>query len=595
MTEHFAFAKTWGAEPGPKGFTRFRIWAPGVDAVTLVIEGQPPTPMTPEPEGWFNAVAPVDAGARYLFRLPDGLAVPDPASRLQGGDVHDPSVVVDPRAYTWRHTNWPGRPWHEAVVYELHVGTFGGFAGVTRRLHALKELGITAVELMPIADFPGQRNWGYDGVLPYAPDTAYGTPEDLKKLIDTAHGLGLMVFLDVVYNHFGPDGNYLHTYAKVFFDESKHTPWGAAIDFRKQPVRTFFVENALYWLMEYRFDGLRFDAVHAILQPEFLDEMATAIRTRIEPGRHVHLVLEHGGNKASHMRRGFDAQWADDTHHCLHVMLTREDEGYYKDFQDAARLLARCLAEGFAYQGEVSAYGGKPRGEPSADLPTTAFVVCLQNHDQVGNRAFGERLTQLVDARALEAATALLLLSPFIPLLFMGEEWGTQRPFLYFTDHNPELAALVREGRREEFKHFAAFADERRRAQIPDPNDPATFRASIPDFDVANEPPHRQRLVLYRRLLALRHRDIIPRIPGCRSIGARAIGDNAVQAAWRMSDGARLSIATNIGSDLVSLEPSPGRVLFQSTADAAEAVQAGSLPGHTTVAFIADRDEENRR
>jgi maltooligosyltrehalose trehalohydrolase len=595
MTEHYAFARSWGAEPGPKGFTRFRIWAPDVHALTLAIEGQPPTPMTPEPQGWFNAVAPVDAGARYLFQLPNGPAVPDPASRLQAGDVHDPSVVVDPRGYAWRHANWRGRPWHETVLYELHVGVFGGFTGVARRLHELKELGITAVELMPIADFPGQRNWGYDGVLQYAPDTAYGTPEDLKKLIDTAHGLGLMVFLDVVYNHFGPDGNYLHTYANAFFDESKHTPWGAAIDFRKQPVRDFFIENALYWLMEYRFDGLRFDAVHAILKPEFLDEMAARIHQRIEPGRHVHLVLEHGRNKASHLRHGFDAQWADDTHHCLHMMLIGEHEGYYADFPEPSRLLARCLAEGFAFQGEVSGYFGGPRGEPSADLPTTAFVIFLQNHDQVGNRAFGERLTRLADPGALEAATALLLLSPFIPLLFMGEEWGSERPFLFFTDHNPELAEMVRKGRRDEFKLFSAFADASRRAQIPDPNDPATFRASIPDFDVASEPPHRQRLALYRQLLALRHREIIPRIPGCRSIGARAIGDTAVQAAWRMGDGGRLSIATNVGTDPVPVEPSPGRVLFQSTADAAEAGQAGRLPGHTTVAFLADNDEESRR
>ncbi len=595
MSEHYAFARSWGAEPGPKGFTRFRIWAPDVRAITLEIEGQPPTPMTAEPQGWFHAVAPVDAGARYLFRIRNGLAVPDPASRLQASDVHDPSVVVDPRGYAWRHTNWLGRPWHEAVLYELHVGAFGGFAGVTSRLHALKELGVTAVELMPIADFPGQRNWGYDGVLQYAPDTAYGTPEDLKKLIDTAHGLGLMVFLDVVYNHFGPDGNYLHTYANAFFDESKHTPWGAAIDFRKPPVRDFFIENALYWLMEYRFDGLRFDAVHAILQPEFLDEMAASIRQRIEPGRHVHLVLEHGRNKASHLRHGFDAQWADDTHHCLHMMLTGEHEGYYADFPEPSRLLARCLAEGFAFQGEVSGYFGGPRGEPSADLPTTAFVIFLQNHDQVGNRAFGERLTRLVNPKALEAATALLLLSPFIPLLFMGEEWGSERPFLFFTDHNPELAELVRKGRRDEFKHFSAFADATRRTQIPNPNDPATFRASIPDFDVASESPHRQRLALYRQLLALRHREIIPRIPGCRSIGARAIGDTAVQAAWRMGDGGRLSIATNVGTDSVPVEPSPGRVLFESTADAAEAVQAGRLPGHTTVAVLADKDEENRR
>ncbi len=593
MTKHFAFAKTWGAELGPRGFTRFRLWAPSVGTVTLDIEGQPPTAMDREPEGWFGAEAPVGPGARYRFRLPDGLDVPDPASRLQSGDVHDPSIVLDPDGYAWRHGDWRGRPWHEAVVYELHPGAFGGFAGIARRLPELKELGVTAVELMPIADFPGRRNWGYDGVLQYAPDTAYGTPDDLKALIDDAHGIGLMVFLDVVYNHFGPDGNYLHVYAKQFFDESQHTPWGAAVDFRQPPVRDFFIENAVYWLIEYRFDGLRFDAVHAILQPEFLDDMAAAIRNRIEPDRHVHLVHEHGRNVASHLRRGFDAQWTDDTHHCLHILLTGEHEGYYADYREPARLLARCLSEGFAFQGEISGYFGGPRGEPSGDLPPTAFVICLQNHDQVGNRAFGERLTRLADPKALEAATALLLLAPFIPLLFMGEEWGSERPFLFFTDHNPELAELVRKGRRDEFRHFAAFADAERRAQIPDPNDPGTFRASIPDFDAAGDPPHRRRLALYRELLALRHARIVPRIPGTRSTGARAIGETAVRAAWRMGDGALLTIATNLGGETVPVDPCPGGLLFQSEPGASDAAQFGRLPARATVVFLAEPGEGN--
>jgi maltooligosyltrehalose trehalohydrolase len=593
MAQQFSFARTWGAELVPEGFTRFRLWAPSVEALTLAIEGQPPTPMERAGAGWFEAEAPVGAGARYRYRLPDGLEVPDPASRLQAGDLHDPSIVVDPSSYRWRHGDWMGRPWPEAVLYELHAGAFGGFAGVQRRLHELKELGVTAVELMPIADFPGRHNWGYDGVLQYAPDTACGTPDELKSLIDAAHGIGLMVFLDVVYNHFGPDGNYLHVYAKPFFDESKHTPWGAAIDFTRQPVRDYFIENALYWLMEYRFDGLRFDAVHAILQPQFLDDMAAAVRARIEPGRHVHLVLEHGRNKASHMRHGFDAQWADDTHHCLHVLLTGEREGYYADYADPAGLLARCLAEGFAFQGEVSKYFGGPRGEPSGDLPPTAFVIFLQNHDQIGNRAFGDRLTRLSDPKALEAATALLLLAPQIPLLFMGEEWGTERPFLFFTDHSRELAEAVRKGRREEFKQFAAFADEKRRAQIPDPNDPGTFRASVPDFEAAARSPHRERLALYRELLAARHQRIVPHIPGCRSSGAQAIGKAAVRAAWRLGNGAVLTIATNLDAEPVAVDPCPGGLLFQSAPGASDAVQHGRLPARSTVAFLAEPDEGN--
>ena len=590
MTAHYAFAKSWGAELGPEGFTTFRLWAPSAESIILEIEGQPPTPMLREAGGWYSAVAPVGAGARYRYRLPEGLAVPDPASRLQAADVHDSSVVVDPRSYSWHHAAWKGRPWHEAVIYELHAGAFGGIA---RHLHELKELGITAVELMPIADFPGARNWGYDGVLHYAPDTAYGTPDALKALIDKAHGMGLMMLLDVVYNHFGPDGNYLHVYAKQFFDDSRRTPWGAAIDFRQQPVCDYFIENALYWLREYRFDGLRFDAANAIGEPDFLDGMAAAIRKRIEPDRHVHLILEHGRNKASHLRRGFDAQWSDDAHHSLHVMLTGESDGYYVDYPEPARLLARSLAEGFAFQGEVSRYYGGPRGEPSADLPSTAFVIYLQNHDQVGNRAFGERVTRLADAKALEAATALILLAPFIPLLFMGEEWGSERPFLFFTDHNSDLAELVRQGRREEFRHFAAFADAGRRAQIPDPNDPATFRASIPDFDAANESPHRERRALYRDLLALRHRHITPRIPGCRSAGARALGAAAVPAAWTMGDGARLTIASNLGPGAVAIAPPPDAMLFQSDAGVADAAQGGRLPGRSAVAFLAEESEDD--
>ncbi len=402
--------------------------------------------------------------------------------------------------------------------------------------------------------FPAEHNWGYDGVLPYAPDAAYGTPDELKTLIDTAHGLGLSVMLDVVYNHFGPDGNYLHAYAEQFFRDDLQTPWGVSIDFRKPQVRDYFIQNALYWLMEYRFDGLRFDAVHAISEPDFLDEMARTIRATVEPGRHVHLVLEHEGNKASHLAPGlFDAQWTDDWHHCMHVLLTGEREGYYEDFQDAARQLARAMAEGFVYQGDMSPHHGEPRGEKSGHLPPTAFVVCLQNHDQIGNRAFGDRLTTLARPAALRAATTVLLLSPSIPMLFMGEEWGTKAPFLFFTDHNEELAKLVREGRRREFKKFAAFTDPARRETIPDPNAATTFDASAPDASEATAGGHAAMMTLHRELLALRHHYVVPGIPGARSEGAEAIGPKAVVGRWRLGNGALLTIAVNLdeipGSD----------------------------------------------
>jgi maltooligosyltrehalose trehalohydrolase len=432
------------------------------------------------------------------------------------------------------------------------------------------------VELMPVADFPGRHNWGYDGVLPFAPDAAYGTPDQLKALVDAAHGLGLMVLLDVVYNHFGPDGNYLHALAKPFFREDITTPWGASIDFLRREVREYFIGNALMWLMEYRFDGLRFDAVHAISEPDFLRDLAATIRRTVEPGRQVHLVLEHEGNASSLLRRGdadplFDAQWADDFHHCLHVLLTGESEGYYEDFQDATRLLARCLAEGFAYQGEVSAHSGKPRGEPSGHLPTTDFVVCLQNHDQIGNRAMGERLTTLADPDALRAAMVLLLCAPFVPMLFMGEEWGTRQPFLFFTDHNEELAKLVREGRRAEFKHFSAFQDAAKRAKIPDPNAASSFRASIPDE--ADPAMHD----LVRRLLHLRRARIVPGIPGARSTGVDIPAPGAVVASWRLGTGETLTIALNLGTDPVQVAPE-GELLF-----ATGGAEGALAPRHATV------------
>lgn len=558
---HHTHTLPFGATLLPDGQTRFRLWAPSSNTVSLDIEGQDLQPMQALEGGWHEATLAVPPGTRYRYRLPDGLAVPDPASRLQAPDVHDPSVVVDPQEYDWRNDGWQGRPWHEAVVYETHAGVMGGFSGIRQRLPELRRLGVTAIEIMPVADFPGGRNWGYDGVLPFAPDTAYGTPSELKALVDDAHGLGLMVMLDVVYNHFGPDGAYLHAYAKPFFREDISTPWGAAIDFRRPEVCDYFTQNALYWLMEYRFDGLRFDAVHAISEESFLRDLAHTIRATVEPGRHVHLVLEHENNRAALLRsgpsaEGFDAQWADDFHHCMHVLLTGESEGYYEDFQDATSLLADCLANGFAYQGQVSPHLGRPRGEPSGHLPTTAFVVCLQNHDQIGNRAMGDRLTTLADPQALRSAMALLLLSPFVPMLFLGEEYAARHPFLFFTSHNDDLAQLVREGRRAEFKHFAAFQDEARRKAIPDPNAASTFDASVADqADPAM-------FTFMQDLLALRHKHVVPGIPGCRSLNVEVLAPGAVQAEWRLGTGRRLAITLNLGHDTVSSDGAAGGVVF---------------------------------
>ncbi len=548
----------FGAAVQPDGTTRFRVWAPSADELGLVIDGARRT-MVAQGDGWHALTAPATAGTRYRYVMPDGLHFPDPASRMQDGDVHDPSIVVDPHDYAWQNTDWNGRPWHEMIIYELHPGVLGGFRGVQDKLPELQRLGITAIELMPVADFPGRHNWGYDGVLPYAPDRAYGTPDDLKAMIDAAHGLGIAVLLDVVYNHFGPDGAYIHVFANKFFREDIHTPWGAAIDFRRMEVRDFYLQNVVYWLMEFRFDGLRFDAVAAISEEDFLFDLARLARGRVEPGRHVGLVVEHEFNRAALLGGPprFDAQWTDDFHHAMHVLLTGETEGYYTEFEDATEHLRRILAEGFAFQGEVPKGRDKPRGESSVDLPTTAFVTFLQNHDQIGNRALGDRLTKSVDKPALRAAGALLMLTPFIPMLFMGEEWATQTPFLFFTDHHDELADMVREGRRSEFGSFAAFSDGTKRALIPDPNAPSTFASSVPE---RTELAHFDWL---RDVIALRRRSIVPGMPGCRSEGAEALGHGAVRAAWRLGTGERLTVAINLGPEPVAAGLLEGDVLHR--------------------------------
>jgi maltooligosyltrehalose trehalohydrolase len=558
----FARELPLGAAFDPERGTTFRLWAPSQPSVLVEIDGGGIVPMSRQPDGVFEGRVECQPGARYRYRLASGEAIPDPASRAQIDDVHGYSVVVDPCAYLWKYPDWRGRPWHETIIYELHVGACGGFRGVAEMIPDLAALGITAMELMPINDFPGKRNWGYDGALPFAPDRAYGSPEDLKALVDTAHERALMIFLDVVYNHFGPDGNFLPIYAPSFFRNDVKTPWGPSIDFRQPQVRRFFAENALYWLMEYRFDGLRFDAVHAIADQDWPDELAAEIRSTVEPGRHVHLVLEHEDNIASHLRKGFDAQWNDDAHHVLHVLLTGEADGYYGDYADqATHLLARCLAEGFAYQGEPSKLRkGQPRGMPSADLPPTSFVLFLQNHDQIGNRPFGERLSVLSDAASLAAAVALQLLSPHIPLLFMGEEHASRVPFLYFTDHHGDLADAVREGRRREFAGFAAFSSEETRSTIPDPNDRATFERSRPEPG----PGAGETRAFYASLLSLRQSIIVPRLAGARSLGADVIDPAAVVARWQMGDGALLTIATNLGQVAVPFSRPAGQVVFAS-------------------------------
>nr|WP_246346536.1 malto-oligosyltrehalose trehalohydrolase [Sphingomonas endophytica] len=525
------------------------MWAPDAASVTLEIDGADAAAMARGADGWYALDRAEGPGTRYRFRVGEQ-AVPDPASRLQSGGVHGWSVVPETR-YDWQHPDWRGRAWHEMVILECHAGTLGGFSGMIERLPAIAAAGITAIELMPVGAFGGTRGWGYDGVLPYAVQEDYGSPAELRRLVDTAHGLGVSVFLDVVYNHFGPDGNYLGAYAADFFDAEVHTPWGGAVAVERAPVARFFVDNALMWLRDYRIDGLRFDAVHAIGNPPFLDAMAAEIRAAL-PGRHVHLVLENEENDAARLRDGgFDAQWNDDFHNVMHVLLTGETSAYYADFADRpAERLARCLAEGFIYQGEASAnHDGKPRGSASAHLSPTRFVAFLQNHDQVGNRALGERLIALTDKAKLRAATALLLLCPQVPLLFMGEEEGSETPFLFFTDFHDELADAVREGRRKEFAKFDAFADPEARAHIPDPNAVTTFEASVP----RPGPEAVEWRTFYKELLTLRGERIVPHLAGAMSVGAQVLGEAAVVARWRLGDGTTLGVAIDLGDTPATL------------------------------------------
>lgn len=604
----------YGAEILDGGAVRFRLWAPAARSVDLCLAqeaGERVLPMQAGGEGWYEHVTDVaSAGSHYHYRIDGGLRVPDPASRFQPDDVQGPSQVIDPKAWEWRDDGWRGRPWEEAVFYELHVGTFtprGTFLGVKERLEHLLNLGITAIELMPVAEFPGERNWGYDGVMPFAPDSRYGTPEELKDLVQTAHQYGLMVFLDVVYNHFGPEGNYLHAYAPQFFTERHHTPWGAAINYDgadRHWVRQFFIHNALYWLEEYHLDGLRLDAVHAIMddsRPDILIELAEAVNNGPGRDRRVHLVLENDNNAARYLRRGenglpqwYAAQWNDDVHHALHVLGTGEHGGYYMDYdQDTMRLLGRCLTEGFAYQGEVSAYRhGERRGEPSRDLPPTAFVSFLQNHDQIGNRAFGERVAGLMTLAALRATTAILLLAPSIPLLFMGEEWASTRPFLFFCDFGPELGPKVTEGRRREFARFPEFQDPEARSRIPDPEAPATFLESKLDWAEHEKPEHRPWLELHRQLLALRHKEIVPRLKGIQGGLAeyRLLGEQALWARWVLGDRSVLTLLSNLGdADLSGVQHPPGILLYATDELLPSALEGGMLPAWTTAWFLERR------
>jgi malto-oligosyltrehalose trehalohydrolase len=571
----------FGAEVQADGTVRFRLWAPSYQKIEIELDGEM-VAMGHAGEGWHELVTDrARADTRYRFVLPDGSRVPDPASRYQPEDVHGPSEVIDPRDHVWRDTGWTGHPWEQAIIYELHIGAFtpeGTFRAAIGKLDHLVALAITAIEIMPVGDFPGRRNWGYDGVLPYAPDSSYGRPEDLKGLVEAAHARGMMVLLDVVYNHFGPEGAYIHSIAPQTFTDRHKTPWGTAINLdgpESGPVREFVLHNALYWIEEFHLDGLRLDAVHAIFDdsPKHLVE-ALAERVRAAaPGRHIHLILENEDNRARWLVRDqngqprwYTAQWNDDVHHVLHVAASGEAKGYYADYRGDTEKLGRALAEGFAFQGEPMPYRcGTPRGERSTHLPPSAFVAFIQNHDQVGNRAFGDRVTDFVPAAAVRAIAAVYLLLPQVPMLFMGEEWGAAQPFPFFCDFGPDLADAVRKGRRDEFARFPEFHNAWAREHIPDPTAELTFTSAKLDWGNITHSPHACWLEWYRQVLAMRHAEILPTLSSiCEAGRYEVLGEGAVVVRWQLGACGLLLLAANLASVPAAGFPAEtGRVLWQ--------------------------------
>jgi malto-oligosyltrehalose trehalohydrolase len=570
------FSGRYGPLALERGY-RFRLYAPAATTVDVRVDGR--TLAAVREGDWFHAdddrAAP---GSRYAFAIDGRAPVPDPGSRFQPDGVHAPSEIVDPH-FAWPGDAWRGRPWHEQVVYELHVGTFTGegtYAAAATKLDALVELGITTIELMPLAAFPGARNWGYDGVLHYAPFAGYGSPDDLKRFVAAAHARGLAVMLDVVYNHFGPEGNELHAYAPAFFNPTEHTPWGAAIDVTVPDVRAYFIENALYWLTDFRFDGLRLDATNAIVDPQapsFLHELRAQALAAVPPERRIALVVENDDNDIALLDDGYDAQWNDDVHHCAHAIATGESGGYYRDYAaDPIAGLGRGLTSGFVYQGEPSAHrGGRRRGAPSARLPLSAFVSFLQNHDQIGNRAYGERLAWLTSPEALRALAALVYLAPSPPLLFMGEEWAASTPFLFFCDFEPDLARAVSAGRRREFASFPAFADPHVRETIPDPSAPETFAASVLRWEERERPEHAAMLVYVTALLHARAREVAPFVADVTgdAAGFARRGAHGLELRWALREGvlrADAQLGPHAGDGFA--ERLPGRTFFRTHGEA---------------------------
>ena len=572
----------FGAEVLPDGGVRFRLYAPAVEKVWLAIEGRErQVQMQSQADGWHECITDeAGPGTRYRYVLPDGTYVADPASRFQPEDVNGPSEVIAAGSYMWKDGTWMGRRWNEAVIYELHTGTFtpeGTFCAAIEKLDHLRDLGVTVIEIMPVGDFSGQRGWGYDGVLWYAPDSSYGRPEDLKALVEAAHARGMAVMLDVVYNHFGPEGNYLPKYFPNLLTERHKTSWGSAVNYDGEQsgvVRELAIHNALYWIEEFHLDGLRLDAVHAIVDDSpkhLLTELSERVRA-LETPYSIHLVLENEKNEAARLTRDkkgdpehFTAQWNDDMHHVLHTAATHEDVGYYADYEGDTTLLGKALAEGFAFQGQDCGCDGKRRGEPCAHLPPSAFISFIQNHDQIGNRAFGERINDISDPEAVKALVVVYLLLPQIPMIFMGEEWRATTPFPYFCDFHGELADLVRQGRRDEFKKFPEFQDPAKRDSIPDPLAESTFLSAKLKWEEMSQPDQAECLWRHRELIKVRQREIVPLLDSFEgNDGAfEVVGPGAVVVNFKVKDGRELRLYANLCDRAKDNFPVPeGRILW---------------------------------
>jgi maltooligosyltrehalose trehalohydrolase len=570
-----------GAHVHPEG-TVFHVWAPEVERIDLVFEGRvggvldapgAEHEMTRGADGCHTIVVDdAPAGTLYRYRLDRRGPFPDPASRWQPHGVHGPSCVVDPSVFHWTDAGWTGVPLERTVLYELHIGAFtpeGTFAAAAGRLPGLAELGVTAVLVMPVADFPGARNWGYDGVAPFAPARCYGSPEDFRRFVDVAHAVGLAVHLDVVYNHLGPDGAYQSTFSPFYYSTTHRNPWGAGINFdgpHSAPVRRYFIENALRWVHEFHIDGLRLDATHAISDTSathVLAELADTVRASMNGSlREVLVIAEDSRNLNTILRSretggwGLDGVWADDFHHHLRRALAGDTDGYFADFDGSAASIAATARQGWFFTGQDSPHRGKPRGTDPAGVPPERCVFCLQNHDQVGNRAFGERLHHQISAAAWRAASTLLLVLPETPLLFMGQEWAASAPFLYFTDHEPGLGRLVTEGRRHEFAQFNAFADPVTRAHIPDPQAGTTFERSRLDWSERHHEPHASTWRLYHRLLELRRALVTPRADA-RLFQIEADGADTVVVGRGLPDDAQVLVVVRLrGSGRVVIEGS---------------------------------------